>query len=216
MLLGNLRKDICQYSQKMLIDKLVVGPFGNISAREGDMITITPSGMDYEDLEPEDIVVLDLGGRSIEGDLKPSSELAMHTYIYEARPDIQAIVHTHSTYATALACLGRGIPVFHYVVVLLGGAIPLARYATYGTKALAENVLNALGKTHKVAILENHGAIAVDKTVKEAYQSAVVLEHVAEIYLKAQAIGEPTILSPHQIEEVKRQFKSYGQAKPKS
>jgi L-fuculose-phosphate aldolase len=169
----------------MLIDKLVVGSFGNISAREGDMIAITPSGVDYEDLEPENSVVVDLGGRSIEGDLKPSSELAMHTYIYKARADIQAIVHTHST------------------------------YATYGTKTLAENALNALGKTHKVAILENHGAIAVGKTVNEAYQSVVILEHVAEIYLKAQAIGEPIILPPHQIEEVKRQFESYGQVKPK-
>jgi L-fuculose-phosphate aldolase len=194
---------------------LVVGTSGNVSARTPDgNVLVTPSGLDYWAMVPEDIVLVDLGGAVIEGSFEPSVEWPMHTGIYRARPETGGIVHTHARYSTTLACLNREIPPFHYMLAVLSdeGRVPLARYATYGTEELARNAANVLGDSHKACLLSNHGTIAVG----EAYSCIELLEEMAEIYHHATVAGEPVVLTPEQMAEVVAKIHDYGQTKPPS
>jgi L-fuculose-phosphate aldolase len=198
---------------------LVVGTSGNVSTRTPDgAVLVTPSGLAYAAMEPEDVVLVDLDGTVVEGSFEPSVETPMHTGILRARPEIGGIVHTHARYSTTLACLNWEIPPIHYMLAVLSdeGRVPLARYATYGTEELARNATDALGSSHTACLLSNHGTIAVGGSVTEAYVSTELLEEMAELYYRARIAGEPVVLTPEQMAEVSAKIHDYGQHKPSS
>lgn len=212
-----LRREVARVAGQLIESGLVTGTSGNVSARTPEgAVLVTPSGIDYEALGPEDVVLVDVEGGVLEGSLAPSTETPMHTGIYRARPEVGAVVHTHSRYATTLACLGWEIPPVHYMLTTLSeeGRIPLAPYATYGTEELAGHAAEALGEDRKACLLRNHGTITVGGSPEEAFSRAVVLEEMAEIYYRARLAGEPVLLSPGQIEEVAAKISGYGQTKP--
>jgi L-fuculose-phosphate aldolase len=206
-----------QVSRRMSASGLVVGTSGNVSARtpDGDVL-VSPSGLDYAILEPEDVVLMDLDGKMLEGSFEPSVEIPMHTGIYRARPEAGGIVHTHARYSTTLACLNWEILPIHYMLTVLSdeGTVPIARYATYGTEELARNAAQALGDSHRACLLRNHGTIAVGASVSEAYARTELLEEMAEIYYRAKLAGEPMLLTPQQMAEVSAKIHDYGQSKP--
>jgi L-fuculose-phosphate aldolase len=214
-----LREEVARVAKQLIESGLVTGTSGNVSARtpEGDVL-MTPSGIDYEKLEPGDIVLVDVGGEVLEGSLGPSTETPMHTGIYRARADVGAVVHTHSIFATTLACLGCTIPPVHYMLTTLSedGEIPLAPYTTYGTEELAGYAAEALGESHNACLLQNHGTITVGDSPEVAFARTVVLEEMAEIYYRTRVAGEPVLLSPEQVEEVAAKISGYGQHKPTS
>ena len=211
---GFLREEVAAVARRLLASGLVTGTSGNVSARtpEGDVL-VTPSGLDYSKLGPEEVVLVGLDGELLEGDLVPSTETPMHTGIYRARPEVGGIVHTHSRHATALACLGFGIPPVHYMLVVLSkeGRVPLAPYATYGTEELARNASDALGEAHGACLLQNHGTITVAEGPGEAYSRTEILEEMAELYYRTRLAGGPLLLTEEQISEVAAKFAGYGQ-----
>ncbi len=215
----NLREQVVEIARRMSDSGLVTGTSGNVSARtpEGGVL-ITPSGMDYGRLEPDDVVLVTVEGGITAGPLEPSSETPMHTGIYRARPEVGAVVHTHARFATTLACLGWPIPPVHYMLTTLSedGTVPLAPYATYGTDELAGHAGEALGSSHKACLLRNHGTIAVGESPEEAFSRTVVLEEMAEIYYRARVAGEPVLLTDEQVTETAAKIAGYGQARPVS
>jgi len=215
----DLREEIAGVAQQLISSGLVTGTSGNVSARtpKGDVL-ITPSGLDYSSMQPEDVVLVSVQGDILEGSLQPSTETPMHTGIYRARPQIGAVVHTHSLYPTTLACLVLEIPPAHYMLTTLSseGRIPLAPYATYGTEELADYAAEALGESHNACLLQNHGTITVGESAGKAFSRTVTLEEIAEIYYHTRLAGEPILLTPEQIREVAIRIVSYGQTKPLS
>lgn len=211
-----LREEVAEVAREMISSGLVTGTSGNVSALtpEGEVL-ITPSGLDYSILEPEDVVLVDLEGRVLEGEFAPSTETPMHTGIYRARSNIGGIVHTHSYFSTTLACLGWEIPSVHYMLAVLSddGRVPVAPYATYGTEELAGHASEALGDTHRACLLQNHGTITVGDGPSKAFSLTVVLEDMAQIYYRTRLIGEPNILDSEQMAEVSSKIHSYGQTK---
>jgi len=194
------KKEVLEASRKMLAKGLVTGTAGNVSRRlktKGGraLLAITPSSRDYDSLSPEDIQILDFDGKKVEGDLTPSIEMMLHIGIYRARRDINAIVHTHSVHACALAAAGFPLPpILDEQAVYLGGEIKVAAYAPSGTQELAKNAAAALGDRNAV-LLANHGAVGAGKTMAEAFRNAELLEKTAQIYLMALAAGKVTRLS---------------------
>lgn len=185
------------------------GTSGNVSVRVEGGLLITPSGMTYPSLTPENIVLMDLEGQTSSHRL-PSSEWRFHVDIYQQRNDVQAIVHTHSVYATALACLEKSIPAFHYMVAMAGGKdIRCAPYATYGTQALSDFALAALDN-RKACLLAHHGVIAIGADLQRAFALASEVEILAQQYIAALSVGEPTILSDKEMEVVMDKFSNYG------
>lgn len=184
---------------------------GNVSARRGDGFVVTPSGLPYAVMTPGDLVTLGLDGSVRAGSRKPSSEAPFHAAIYRARPDAQAIVHTHSPKATALSATRRGIPAFHYMIALAGGPdIRCADYATFGTEELAENAVRAL-EGRKAVLLANHGVIAIGASLAGAHVLAAEVENLAGQYLDILAAGlEPVILDADEMARVQQKFAGYG------
>jgi ribulose-5-phosphate 4-epimerase/fuculose-1-phosphate aldolase len=188
-------------AQRMLAAGLVTGTAGNVSLRlapEGDrpLLAITPTSRPYDSLAPDDIQILDFAGRKVDGDLPPSIEAPMHLGIYRARPDINAVIHTHSVFATTAAVAGLSIPpILDEQVVYLGGEVKLAAYAPGGTPQLAESAVAALGDRRAV-LLANHGAVSAGRDLPEAFHAAELLEKTARIYLLALAAGSVTTLTP--------------------
>ena len=214
-----LREEISRIVRRMADSGLVVGTAGNVSVRtQYDTVLVTPSGLEYSEMGPEDMALVDLDGTYIDGPFAPSTETPMHTGIYRARPRVGGIVHTHARFATTLACLHLEIPPLHYMLVSLSdeGRVPLAAYATYGTEELARNAAGALGEAHHACLLQNHGTITVGDTVDEAYSRTEVLEEMAELYYRARLAGEPAILDPGQLAEVAARISDYGQSKSAS
>lgn len=214
-----LREGICAVSRRMSESGLVMGTAGNVSVRtpDGDVL-VSPSGLDYMLMEPEDVVLVNLEAEVLEGSFAPSVETPMHTGIYRLRPEVSGVVHTHARYSTTLACLGWDIPPVHYMLAVISddARVPLARYATYGTEELARNAGEALGDSHGACLLSNHGTIAVGTSLEQAYSRTEVLEEMAEIYYRARAAGDPVLLSQDQIAEVAAKIHDYGQTKPTS
>ena len=208
---AHLRAEIVWIAQAM--DRAGFAPTksGNVSARWRDGLLITPSGLPYAAMTPEELVALDLEGGVRAGVRKPSSEWPFHTAIYRARPDAQAIVHTHSPRATALACTRRGIPAFHYMIAFCGGPdVRCAEYATFGTQALADKAVAALDG-RKAALLANHGVIALGATLEGAYAIAGEVENLASQYLDILAAGlEPVIFDGAEMARVAERFSGYG------
>ncbi|HET9341010.1 MAG TPA: class II aldolase/adducin family protein [Casimicrobiaceae bacterium] len=191
---------------------------GNVSARwrsaAFDGFLVTPSGVPYDRLAPEDIVAMTIGGAS-RGSLAPSSEWRFHRDIYAARPEAHAIVHAHSPFCTTLACLGRGIPPFHYMVAVAGGSdIRCAPYATFGSQALAGHVVAAL-QDRRACLIANHGMVVFADDLSSALQLAIEVESLAETYWRALLVGEPVLLDEGEMARVVAKFATYGQARPR-
>jgi len=161
-------------------------------------------------MQPDDVVVVDLHGRVKEGSCTPSSELSAHLGLYRKRDDIGAVLHTHSVYATTIACLHWELPAVHYLVGFAGTKVPLAPYATYGSEELADNICTTIGQSNAV-LLANHGLITVAKDLHTAFVIAEEIELVARIYYQARTAGEPVILPDEEMERVIAKFTTYGQ-----
>jgi L-fuculose-phosphate aldolase len=208
---AELRQEIVSVAQAIDRAGFCPSKSGNVSARFGNGLVITPSGLPYAQTKPEDLIHLGLDGALLGGSRKPSSEWPFHVAIYKARPDAQAIVHTHSPRATALSCTRRGIPAFHYMIALCGGYdVRCAEYATFGTPELAENAVNALDG-RKAVLLANHGVIALGQTLAGAHTIVAEVENLAGQYLDILAAGiEPVILDAAEMERVGARFAGYG------
>jgi L-fuculose-phosphate aldolase len=190
------------------------GSTGNLSLRfahEGQAgMLITPTGMGADDLRPQDLVWLGFDDGRLVGDWQASSEWHFHQAIYLARPDIDAVVHTHSVHAAALACLRRELPAFHYMVAIAGGRdVPCVPYHLFGTEALSLAVAIAFAD-RDACLMANHGLVAAGPTLARAMKVAQEIESLCEVYLKALAVGEPAVLSAAQMAEVIAKFRSYG------
>ena len=204
-----LRSELVRIANKLDAQGLNRGSSGNLSARFGEGMLITPSGMGAEGLTEDDIVFVHRDGTA-RGHWKPSSEWLFHRDIYASREEFGAIVHVHSIAATALACLRKDIPPFHYMIALAGGDnIRCAEYATFGTQDLSDNALVALLE-RKACLLANHGMIAAGENLAEAYSIAVEVETLSEMYLRALQAGVPVLLNPHEFQDAQRRFGSYA------
>jgi L-fuculose-phosphate aldolase len=215
MRLERERKEIVTFGRKLLTSGLTAGTGGNLSIinRKKNLVAVTPSGVDYLEMSPEDIVLMGAEGAPAEtSKCKPSSELLFHLALYRKRQDIQGIVHTHSVYATTLATLGWEIPPFHYLVAYSGRKVPLAAYATFGSEELARNVAGAIGENNAV-LMGSHGVVAVGPTLAKAFETAEIIEYVARVYYLAKGRGEPSILSDEEMDTVMKKFKGYGKSK---
>ena len=189
------------------------GTSGNVSARTGDGMLITPTGVAPQKLLPEHIVHMSLSGEVDKNQLTPSSEWQMHANTYRGKPGANAVVHCHSPYATMLACARRPIPAMHYMVAAAGGySIPLADYATFGTKELSDANLEALS-TAMACLLANHGQLAIGQDLPGALKLAELVEEQAHCYWGTLAIGGPVLLDNAQMDEVLTAFTHYGQQK---
>lgn len=185
------------------------GTSGNVSVHSGDGLLITPSGMAVEAMTPHDMVWMDFDGNP-QGERQPSSEWRFHRDILQARAEVGAVIHTHSMFATTLACLRRDIPPFHYMIALAGGAnIRCAPYALFGSQALSDAALEALHE-RKACLLANHGMIALGQDLDQALDVTVAAETLCEQYWRALQAGEPYLLSEQEMAEVFERFKSYG------
>jgi len=187
------------------------GSTGNLSLRSGAGMWITPTGMGADELRPQDLVWLGWDG-TLRGDWRPSSEWHFHQAIYAARPDLQAIVHAHSVHATALACLRRPLPAFHYMVAVAGcDSVPCVPYHLFGTEALSLAVAQAM-LDRDACLLANHGLVAAGTTLQRAMKVAQEIESLCETYLRALAVGEPVLLSADEMSAVIERFRRYGKA----
>lgn len=212
MILEKEREQIVIYCQKMIEHQLTKGTGGNLSIYqpESGLMAISPSGVDYFRMEPEDVVVLDINGNVIEGKRNPSSELEMHRIFYQRRDDIQAIVHTHSPFATTIAALRWELPAVSYLVAYAGKNVRCAKYAAFGTVELAHNAFEAM-KDRKAVLLANHGLLAGAYDIDNAFNIAEEIEFCAEIYYRAKSIGEPVILPDEEMHLMAEKLKTYGQ-----
>lgn len=212
MLMKKEREKIVEYGKKLIDSGLTKGTGGNLSIynREKQLMAISPSGIDYFQTKPEDVVVLNLKGEIVDGDKKPSSELEMHRIFYEKRDDIDAIIHTHTMYATTLSCLRWKLPAVHYILASAGKDIRCAEYATFGTDELADNAFEAM-KDRKAVLLANHGLLVGSKDINDALNITEDIEYCSELYYRAKSIGEPVILDDEEMNMMVDRFKSYGQ-----
>jgi L-fuculose-phosphate aldolase len=208
-----LRRELIATARRMNALGINQGKSGNLSHRIPGGFLVTPTGMDYDALKPTDIVAMGFDG-SHRGPRLPSSEWRFHRDILTARPEANAAVHTHAMFATTLACLGREIPPFHYMVAVAGGnTVRCAPYATFGTEALSRHALAAL-EGRSACLLANHGMIAIGGTLKAALALAVEVETLAAMYWRALQIGEPELLDGAEMARVLEKFRTYGQQAP--
>lgn len=210
------RAMIAEYGRKMSTAGLSHGTSGNISIydRETGLMLITPSGVNYFDITPEDIVIMDLEGNVVEGSRKPSSESGLHAGFYRVNAGgcCGAVVHTHSNYATTLACMGEPIRAVHYVIASCGShEVPLCEYTTFGTPELAKKAVEACNGG-KAVLLANHGLVATGVNLEKAFSLACNLEDVARLQWQCLCAGRMNVLSKEQIDQVMLRFKTYGQA----
>ena len=210
------RKQVLAAVQEISKTGLVTGTWGNASAKcQGtDMFIITPSGMNYDTLSIEDMVLVDGNNQVVEGNFKPSVEVPMHVGIYNSRPEVQAIVHTHSTYAKAFAVARKSLPIIlDELAQVIGHEVPTAKYAVAGTDALADNVIAALGNDKKAVFMAHHGLITLGSSMADALKKAHVIERACQVYIYAQLLGGSYSLSEKDISVLNENFKHYGQKK---
>ncbi|SFS95724.1 class II aldolase/adducin family protein [Saccharopolyspora flava] len=209
MRLADERDEVIDIARRMTSDRLVVGTSGNVSVRSGDLVAVTPSGVDYDRLRPADIPLVDLSGEIVDGELKPTSELPMHLTAYTEH-DAGAVVHTHSLHATALSLLRDEVPAVHYQLADYGGAVRVADYATFGTPELARSMSEAL-RDRTGCILRNHGTVTLGDTLTKAYNRARQLEWLCELWLTAAKLGDPALLPDAELAHCATLFAGYGQ-----
>ena len=214
MLLEKEREQVVYYCKQLLTRGLTKGTGGNISVynRKENLVAISPSGIDYPLLTAEDITIVTVDGEIVEGKNKPSSEIEMHTIFYKQREDINAIVHTHSPFASTIASLRWTLPAVSYLVAFAGKDVRCADYATFGTKELAENAFQAM-EGRKAVLLANHGLLSGAGTIDLAFTIAEEIEFCCEIYYRSKSIGEPVILDDQEMRRMDEKFKTYGQKK---
>ena len=207
MLMEEERRSLVEYGSRMFADGLVTLTSGNISIYdpESGYMAITPSGIPYAETRPEDIVIMTLDGRVIDGKRKPSSENQLHAAVYRVRQDARAVVHTHSTFATVLGIAGRKVEAVHFLLPnVMGRAdVPLLPYVTYGTKELADEVEAAMKETPAV-LLQNHGMVASGSSLEDAYVRASAVETTAELQWRAECMGKPRLLTEDECRETYR------------
>ena len=212
-----VRAEVLETARRMTGDGLVVGTSGNVSARirrggGDDLVAVTPSGVDYRTMTPEDVVLVDLDGVVVDGTLRPTSELPLHLLCH-LRRGAAAVVHTHSTAAVALSLLVDEVPLVHYQTAMFGGAVRVAEYAAFGTPELAENVVAALdGRT--AAVMRHHGTLCLAGSLGAAYDGARQLEWMCDVWLRARAAGAPALLERDEVDEIVGRMADYGQAAP--
>lgn len=210
---ADLRQQVVDTARALNASGINQGTSGNVSARIAGGLLITPTSLPYEQMQPGDLVALDLQGQPLhDGQRRPSSEWRLHADILRQRPEAQAVVHCHSTSATALACHGRGIPAFHYMVAVAGGVdVRCAAYALFGTQAFSDLALAALAD-RQAALLAQHGQVTLATSLPQALRLAIEVETLARMYLQALQLGEPPVLDPAQMAAVQQQFTSllYG------
>ncbi|MDH3741755.1 MAG: class II aldolase/adducin family protein [Hyphomicrobiales bacterium] len=205
-----LRRQVVATAKAMSACGLSPHKSGNVSVRRGNAMLVTPSGLAYAGMKPDDIVHVGTDGAVRAGEREASSEAPMHLAIYAARPEAGAIVHCHSMAATALSTLRKSIPAFHYMVAVAGGKdIACARYQTFGTPALAKAAVAAL-KGRKACLLANHGQIAFGETLDEALSIADQVEQLARMYMDVLQVGKPTVLGDAEMKRVMKKFETYG------
>jgi L-ribulose-5-phosphate 4-epimerase len=214
MLLKELRHEVWQMHLELPRNGLVTWTSGNVSGRDPGrgLVVIKPSGVRYEAIQPEDLVVVDLDGNVVEGDLNPSVDAATHLYVYRQRPDVGGVVHTHSPYATAFASLGRSIPVYLTAMAdEFGGPIPCGRYCRIGGEEIGQEIVRAIGDSVAV-LIKNHGVFSVGPTATAATKAAVMVEDVARTVHLALQLGQPEEISAEEVERGHRQYvEKYGQ-----
>jgi L-fuculose-phosphate aldolase len=211
MILQEERERVVEYGKKLVETGLTIGTFGNLSVYnpEEKLMAISPSGMDYFNTKPEDVVVLSPNGELVDGVRKPSSEYDMHRIFYQKRPGINAVVHTHSRFATTLACMNWSIEPLHYLIGYAGKDVPCTKYVQFGTYELAETALRTMGNRY-ACLLGNHGLLACGSDMAYAFDVAQQIEFVAELYYRTKAIGAPALLNDDQVSYVLEGFKSYA------
>lgn len=207
-------QELIKYGKKLVESNLTKGTGGNLSVfdREEGIMAITPSGIDFFEIQEDDIVFLDLEGNVVKGHRNPSSEWEMHLLQYKNREDIDAVIHAHTTYVTVLACLRWDLPATHYMIAVAGEDVRCAEYATYGSHELAVNALEAM-KDRRAVILANHGVLAGANDLLNAFNVVEEIEYCSEIYYRAKSIGEPVILDHEEMVLMAEKFKTYGQRK---
>lgn len=210
MLLQEERELVVEYSLRMLDEKLTVGTSGNISVRRDELVAITPSGVDYRACTPASVCVVDLDGTRVDGDMRPSTEVPMHTTVYRTM-DVQAVVHTHPLYASTISATSTELPSIHYMVALLGGPVRVAPYAVYGSQELADNSVAGMADGHTAVILQNHGATTVGDSLAHAYMRSEYLEWMCQMYYQAKLLGSPRLLPDDEIARVTERLQTYGQ-----
>ncbi len=198
MILQEEREKIVEYGKKL--------------NREKELMCISPSGIDYFKITPEDVVVLDLDGNKVDGTKEPSSEFEMHRIFYANRDDINAMIHTHTMYSTTIACLNWSLPPVHYMLALAGKDVRCAQYATYGTQELADNAFEGM-RDRNAVLLANHGLLVGAKDIANAFNTTEEVEYCAELYYRAKSIGEPVIIPEKEMDIMMEKFKTYGQVK---
>jgi L-ribulose-5-phosphate 4-epimerase len=209
-----LKEQLVQLHLELSKNNLVMWTGGNVSARDAEtgLVVIKPSGIRYEDMRPEHMVVLDLDGKIIEGNLKPSSDSFSHLYIYKHRPDVGGVVHTHSRYATAFAAVGKAIPcALTAIADEFGGPIPCGRFALIGDDAIGKVVVESIGKSPAV-LLKNHGVFTIGKNATSAVKTAVMTEDVAATIWLAMQIGTPEVIPQEDVDKLHQRYTHvYGQ-----
>ena len=214
MILQEEREQVVEYGKKMIELGITVGTFGNISCynREKNLMAITPSGCDYYKTKTEDIVVLTPDGEKVDGERKPSSEYDMHRIFYQKRKDVNAVIHTHSLYATTLACMHMPIEPIHYVIAYAGKDVPCIPYIQFGTYELAEAAYKAMGEDHNACLLGNHGLLSVGPSLSYTIDVAQQIEFLAHVYFNTKLLGDKGInLTDEDLKVVLGQFIYYRQ-----
>jgi L-fuculose-phosphate aldolase len=216
--LAAARQEIVRIGRLIQARGLAIGTSGNVGARLADgRLAITPSTMDYDEMAVDDVVIVEADGTPFEGRHRPSSELALHVAIFAARPEVRAIVHTHSPFATTWSATRRAVPAVHYLLALLVApgrdTLRAADYATFGTEALARNAVTALGADHAV-LLANHGAVAVAGTLRSALGRAERVEELAMLAWRAEQIGGAVLLSADDLDRAREQMANHPRQRP--
>jgi L-fuculose-phosphate aldolase len=210
--IDELRYDVANTCRTLARSGLVIGTAGNVSARAGDLVAVTPTGARLGSLDAADIAVVDLDGALVDGPLAPTSELPLHLAVYH-HSDAAAVVHTHPPMATAIACVVDELPCFHYALLTLGGSVRVARYATFGTDDLAASVVEALDG-RSAALLASHGAVTHGTDLQSALDATELLEWACGVYVHACACGTPRVLADDERLAVAEALSTYGSTRP--
>ncbi|MQY12290.1 L-fuculose phosphate aldolase [Streptomyces sp. RB5] len=204
--------ELVAVARRTVTDGLVVGTSGNVSVRVGDEILVTPTGVPYDELGPDDLTAVDPDGNRTAGRLRPTSELPMHLTLYAKAPGARAVVHTHAVHATAVSTLVDTVPAIHYMTAALGGPVRVAPYARYGSAELAVHMARAL-RDRSACLLRNHGTMAYGATLAQAYERTAQLEWMCRVWLAARSVPglEPSLLDAAELAGVAEQLRGYGQ-----
>jgi len=213
-MLENLKKEVYKAHMNLWENRLVMWTSGNVSGRDPktNLVVIKPSGVSYDKLSPDNLVVVDLNGNIIEGQLRPSVDTATHLYIYRNMPDVMSVIHTHSTYASAFAAIGKSIPVCLTAMAdFFGCNIPIGNLVLIGEEKIGKEIVNKIGNS-KAIIMKNHGPFTIGKSVNEALKAAIFLEESAKTLIMAKILGEPQSIPESIVDKLHKNYiEKYGQ-----